>query len=414
VINSDGQQASSLIVSGDTLYGTTVDEGPFGYGTVFAMKTDGTGFWTIHAFRGSDGYNSWQGGLTLSGEVLYGTAVGGGAFGAGTVFAVNTDGTDFRNLYDLNGPQDGGTLYSALVLDGNTLYGTSTGYLGFPGGAVFRINTDGTGFTNLCVFDGVGPWCGVIQSGTTLYGTTRNGGDFTCGTVFAIQTDGTGFTNLYSFTCGADGVGPVASLILSSNVLYGTTEGSGGEPNGGLSGSIFKLNTDGTGFQALHTFDTGISCLGSLITSGGILYGTSWKGAFGRGAVFAINTDGTGFTNLYSFTNGNSPQYPSVGLLLLGNVLYGTTDDGGANGNGTVFALSLPSAPMPQLTLGTSSAGLVISWPANAPNLVLQSTTDFGPGGIWTPVSTKSVVISGMNIVTNPISGTQQFFRLSQ
>ena len=43
------------------------------------------------------------------------------------------------------------------------------------------------------------------------------------GTVFAVNTDGTGFTNLYSFTDGSDGANPNAGLILSGNTLYGTT-----------------------------------------------------------------------------------------------------------------------------------------------------------------------------------------------
>ena len=43
---------------------------------------------------------------------------------------------------------------------------------------------------------------------------------------------------------------------------------------------------------------------GGLITnsSGNILYGTAFRGgATGRGTVFAVNTDGTGFTNLHNF-----------------------------------------------------------------------------------------------------------------
>ena len=40
---------------------------------------------------------------------------------------------------------------------------------------------------------------GLILSGNTLYGTARSGGSSGNGTVFALNTDGTGFTNLHSF-----------------------------------------------------------------------------------------------------------------------------------------------------------------------------------------------------------------------
>ena len=53
---SDGASpVCGLILSGNTLYGTTVDGGSSGYGTVFAVHTDGTGFTNLHSFTDSDG-----------------------------------------------------------------------------------------------------------------------------------------------------------------------------------------------------------------------------------------------------------------------------------------------------------------------------------------------------------------------
>ena len=64
-------------------------------------------------------------GLILSGNTLYGTASGGG-LGRGTVFAVNTNGMDFTNLYSFRIPTTGGMFPDAgLILSGNTLYGTA-------------------------------------------------------------------------------------------------------------------------------------------------------------------------------------------------------------------------------------------------------------------------------------------------
>ena len=102
-----------------------------------------------------------------------------------------------------------------------------------------------------------GSFAGLALSGDTLYGTTKQGGDLFFGSVFAVTTDGTGFTTLYSFSLtsggqflNSDGAFPIAGLVLSGNRLYGTTQ------NGGSSGqgTVFQVNTDGTGFTTVYAF----------------------------------------------------------------------------------------------------------------------------------------------------------------
>ena len=66
----------------------------------------------------------------------------------------------------------------------------------------------------------------------------------------AVNTDGTGFTILHSFTGGSDGADPFAGLILSGNTLYGTARFGGSSGNG----TVFAVNTDGTGFTTLYSF----------------------------------------------------------------------------------------------------------------------------------------------------------------
>src|SRR5438477_12432837 len=112
-------------------------------------------FTTLHSFDGSDGINPYAG-LVLSGSNLYGTAVAGGSFGSGAVFKLNTDGTGFTNLHTFTATSgsmgtnsDGSNPIGGLVLSGDTLYG-ATPYGGTSGnGTVFKVNTDGTGFKNL-------------------------------------------------------------------------------------------------------------------------------------------------------------------------------------------------------------------------------------------------------------------------
>ena len=430
---------AGLILSGNTLYGTTVRGGSSDRGTVFAVNTDGSAFTILYSFTGFDDGAYPYAGLILSGNTLYGTAYSGGSSGSGTVFAVNTDGTGFTTVYSFTGGSDGADPWAGLILSGDTLYGTVSGGGSSGSGTVFAVNTNGTGFATLYSFtaasgsyphyinsDGVDPEGVLILSGNTLYGTARQGGSSGGGTVFAVNTDGTGFTTLYSFTASSDIVivGPYAGLILSGNTLYGTANGGGSSSNG----TVFAVNTNGTGFTTLHSFTAAsgsypnyINSDGAypgagLILSGNTLYGMARQGgSSGGGTVFAVNTDGTGFANLHSFTafwNGNSDGgLPESGLILSGNTLYGTAWVGGSSGRGTVFSLSLPP---PRLTIIPSAANVILAWPTNATGFTLQSTTNLGSLAFWTTNSPRPVVVNGQNTVTNPISGAQEFYRLIQ
>ena len=313
-------------------------------------------------------------GLVLSGKTLYGTAQAGGNSGNGTVFSINTDGSGFTGLCDLNG-SDGMNPYARLTVSSNVLYGTANcgGLTG--SGTVFKLNPDGTGLTSLYNFtglsgvtatnsDGAEPYAHLVLSGSTLYGTTEEGGQAGGGTVFAVRTDGTRFTNLHSFTPtssnGADGTNrdgsaPQAGLVLSDNTLYGTAF-AGGAAGGG---TVFKVRTDGTGFKTLYSFASirtnssgiytnkaGANPHAELVLSGCTLYGTAMNGgAWGNGTVFALNTDGTGFKVLHTFNElanhtNEDGAVPHAGLVLSGCLLYGAAQFGGSSGNGTIFALN--------------------------------------------------------------------------
>src|SRR6267154_2705041 len=149
----------------------------------------------------------------------------------GLVMTSQVTAQTFTNLYGFTGGNDGGAPYAGLILSGNTLYGTASGGGSSGNGTVFAVNTDGSGFTNLHGFtggnDGGAPYAGLILSSNTLYGTASVGGSSGNGTVFAVNTDGSGFTNLHGFTGGDDGGIPTASLILSGNILYGTASAGG-------------------------------------------------------------------------------------------------------------------------------------------------------------------------------------------
>ena len=361
--NSDGSHPhGALLLSGNTLYGTTWQGGTNGNGVVFAAHTAGTGFTNLHTFSAIskstnyDGANP-QAGLIISGTTLYGTASKGGLRGFGTVFALNADGAGFTNLYSFTGGNDGANPCAGLVLSGSTLFGTTTSG-GNGAGTVFAIKTDGTGLTNLHTFtalnnstnsEGANPYTGLILSGDTLYGTASHGGSSGSGSILVVKTDGTGFTNIYTFTAlnngtNTDGATSYAGLVLSGNTLFGMAY------RGGTSGygTVFAVNTDGTGFTNLHSFtatippgytnaDGAYPNGGYLALCGDTLYGSVTAGGNGAGTVFAVNTDSTGFTPLHRFSWSNDGGDPWAGLVLAGTTLYGTANFGGLGGQWHCF-----------------------------------------------------------------------------
>jgi uncharacterized repeat protein (TIGR03803 family) len=207
-------------------------------------------------------------------------------------------------------------------------------------------------FTMLHSFDGAdggGPYAGLVQATDgDLYGTTSVGGaNYGAGTVFKI-TPGGKLTMLHSFD-GTDGAYPGAGLVQSTNRagngdFYGTTEQGGA--NG--YGTVFKITPDGR-LTTLHGFDGtdgAYPYAGLVQTTDGNFYGTTeYAGAYNYGTVFKIAPDGR-LTTLHSFGGAQDGAYPFAGLIQSTNRaadgnLYGTTDDGGAGGHGTVFKITL-------------------------------------------------------------------------
>ncbi len=327
--------------------------------------------------------------LTLSGSTLYGTTEAGGTTCNGTIFKINTDGTGYQVLYTFTGGADGAWPRASLTLSGSTLYGTAGGGgVGF--GTIFKINTDGSGFQILYTFFprdsdiGANPWASLTLSGSTLYGTTAGmgAGYSSYGTIFKINTDGTGYQVLYTFspTATDPGTTPEASLTLSGSTLYGTTSGI----EGGY-GTIFKINTDGTGYQVLYSFTGGADGAwprASLTLSGSTLYGTASGGGVGYGTIFKINTDSTGYQVFYNFMRGADGAYPYAALTLSGSTLYGTTTSGGTlgyGGWGTIFKINTDGTGYQVLYSFTGGAdGNYPEAPLTLSDSILYGTTSAG------------------------------------
>jgi uncharacterized repeat protein (TIGR03803 family) len=293
-----GYPLGALLVSGTNLYGTAQVGGlglNGGGGTIFRLNMDGNGFQVIHGFTyGSDAF--WpETGLVQSGTTLYGTTEVSSP-NDGTVFRLNTDGSGYQLLKSF-GASDGANPRGELLLSGSVLYGITSGHV-YPGsGTVFKLNTNGSGFTVLKELSLGGDmyrlFSPLVMSGGILYGTACQ--DNYYGAVFKINPDGTGFAVLQTITNvnGAWEWPGIAGPVLDGTTLYAT---SGGRPNYPLPrtnncGTVFQVNTDGSGYSLLKTFNftDGANPGSSLLFSDGTLYGTtSYGGVSNNGVVFAI------------------------------------------------------------------------------------------------------------------------------
>lgn len=286
------------------LYGTTAQGGVGdSYGIVF--KLDKTNKETIvHNFVGATDGRVPAAGLILDADGnLYGTTIGGGVYGYGTVFKVNKKGIE-SVFYSFAGTPDGSAPSARLLRDAEgNLYGTTasgggTGCdTGWPGcGTVFKLDRRGreTILHKFTDSDGDGgvPYAGLVQDDAgTLYGTTWEGDTYNYGTVFSLDQAGKE-TVLYNFTGGPDGGDPTAELVRDDR---------------------------------------------------GNLYGTT-LGGYGLGTIFCVNQSGK-MTVLHRFNFYTDGNRPTAGLFRdADGSLYGTTSDRGDNGNGygTVFKL-IPS-----------------------------------------------------------------------
>ncbi|MCC6352607.1 MAG: PEP-CTERM sorting domain-containing protein [Verrucomicrobiae bacterium] len=360
---SDGANPyGTVLVDGGKMYGMTSARSTLGFGTVFSMDLNGSNHTILHSFAypysATDGAQP-QGDLIRVGDTLYGMTLVGGAnqpaTGSGVVFRVDIDGTDFALLHTFSGSAaDGSRPYGSLSYVGGQLYGMTSAGGTSNTGALFRMDTNGGSFSVLHNFssklEGEQPFGDLLAIGDRLYGTASAGGTGNvngAGIVFSIGTNGAGFQVMRDFRGGpGDGNRPMGSLLELDGVLYGTVENGGSNVN---RGAVFRINTDGTGYQIIHNFaggngDGSDPLYSDLVAFGDSLYGlTQFGGTNNYGTLFELNTNGGDFAVLHSFRGGSADgRYPYGGLEIADGVLYGMTANGGPSDIGTVFSFVIP------------------------------------------------------------------------
>ena len=213
---------------------------------------------------------------------------------------------------------------------------------------------------------GVNPQSSLVaDSAGNLYGTTLSGGSG-FGTAFELVHGAKSyrFKQLYKFcsqlNC-ADGTSPQASLIIdASGNLYGTASGGGDTGHG----TVFKLlpGNKRWKFQRLYSFCPTGSCT---------------DGSHPAGAD-------TGATGALTYVGAASRQ-PYDGV----SQLFGTTADGGANGAGVTYALSVNGSTWTESVLYDFCSQASCSDGQQAGNLIaktsntLYGTTGSGHGSVF-------------------------------
>ena len=280
---------------------------------------------------------------------LYGTSQGGDiSSDFGTIFRMSPNGKHERELHVFGNVPDGNSPQSELLGLGNgDFYGVAGSGAG-GAGAVFKITSAGqysVVYSFLGGVDGANPSANLVTGNDSNFlSTTYNGGAHTWGTVFSVTASG-GQSVIYSFTGGADGRNPSTGVAIDkAGNIYGTTY-FGGTKDFGV---VFKLTPGGTE-TVLHSFTggaDGANPLGNLLLDRkGNLYGTANQGGNGgNGTVFRISAAGV-FKVLYRFTgnlNGGSDGANPAGDLYrdAAGTLYSTTQNGGEHASGTVFKLT--------------------------------------------------------------------------
>jgi uncharacterized repeat protein (TIGR03803 family) len=374
------------------LFGTTEAGGANGGGTVFEIAKTASGYAStatvLYSFCAqtncTDGAQPRAVLIADAAGNLFGTTLEGGVNDRGEVFEIAKTVTGYAStptvLYSFCAQThctDGTGLFVGLILDAaGNLFGTTLFGGANDSGEVFKIAKTATGYastpTVLYSFcaqtnctDGQFPFAVLIADAAgNLFGTTEAGGANGGGTVFEITKTASGYTSmptvLYNFcaqTNCTDGELPVAGLILdAAGNLFGTTQFGGANSEG----TVFEIAKTASGYAStptvLYSFCAQTNCTdgaapvaGLILDAAGNLFGTTEAGgANSEGTVFEIAKTASGYastpTVLYSFcaqthcTDGAEPRLGGLIADAAGN-LFGTTDGGGANGDGTVFEL---------------------------------------------------------------------------
>ena len=347
-----GTPMDTPILFNGNVYGTTEGGGAKAAGAVYELNFKSRHEVALHSFSGADGSGPIGGLVQGKNGNFYGAAYHGGGHNDGALFELTPAG-QFTLLHSFAGPPTEGMGPAGTpVFDSlGDLFGTT--YVGGASkgwGTVYEYTAAGVFETGQSFSpDGALPRAGLFFQAGKLYGTTCGCGYLPYGgTIYEVGVQ----RALYTFSGGADGSQPLASLVGDgAGNLYGTTSAGGIGSFGAGAGVIFKFNLSTSELTVLHTFsgpDGAVPAAGLAWDAQGNLYGTTTLGgAHGYGNVFKLDSSGN-LTSLHDFTGGADGASPYAGVLVdsKGNV-WGAAAAGGSaaapGGYGVIFIISPPT-----------------------------------------------------------------------
>ncbi len=328
------------------LWGTSFNGGVNSQGTIFTADASGNNFHTVYNFVNATGAMPVGRMCLANNGALYGCTDLGGFGDSCVCYRYDITTGTFTNIHDLfQNTALGWENWSGMMSasDGN-LYGLCAMGGANGGGALFKIDiTNGDTYTDIFNFtavNGADPYGELVQlSDGKLYGMTMAGGANNVGVIFSFDPATSTYTKLYVFDPTTGGSPKYGKLLQGADgKLYGLTSTGGANAYG----VIFSFDLNTGNYSDLYDFDGthGSAPLGSLVqAANGMLYGmTQTGGSNGLGVVFGFNLATNGYSDLLDFngTNGSSPQR-SLTVSSTG-MLFGTTNAGGASGQGVAFS----------------------------------------------------------------------------
>lgn len=279
---------------------------------------------------------------------IWGVSQTGGSDQIGSVFNIMDTGLDYQFKSEFINSQDGEKSKSHLVVGSDGVYyGITSAGGANNAGTIFRYS-DENGFEVLYNLnsssDGKRAEGDMIEiSNGVFVGSTLQGGQYGSGTLFRFSLT-SGYSVLHHFNSGVDGANPKGSLAFNNSQakVYGACSNGG---NGNF-GTCFAYSF-ATGYQVIHHFTGGAAGSyplgGVILAADGKLYGTTQSGgANSQGSIFKLNPSSNAYTTLYSISAGASDgRYPYGNLLESSpGVFLGTCSEGGTNGTGTVYKVT--------------------------------------------------------------------------
>lgn len=299
--NTGSVPLGRLVPNGGKFLGVCNSGGVNNTGTIFEWDPASPG--TVlkkYDFGANNFDNPIQPGIAmfLYNSKFYGTTYNGGFVDQGTLFEYDATANILSKKLNFNAAENGRIPYGRPTLLNGKIYGTSY----------------------------TGP--------QEIYGTAY-------GTIWEFDPSASVYSRKFLFSNAnntANGRSPLASPVAYNGKLYGLTN-AGGVSDYGVAYE-FDPATNAYVKTDIQTLGTGSHPDGELTMYNNKFYGMLGNGGIGNlGIIFSYDPVSHVLAKLYDISNlGSSNSDPASYFTMYNGKLYGCTNGGGANSNGTIFS----------------------------------------------------------------------------